>query len=659
MSEREYFPPKIDNRAVCIVGNDNFTLAACISSYFFLPNTYFPVFIFPEVGAKSTDIQSFENDNYISKVIGSKAAVQINNAISRMHGCGYIILAGMNEMQKSYLNLPPYMKIIEIYSLEEIDSKLGVLNISFSGIFRCKPKDVLKAIVVAKRSRKKLIIDNEAEVIGINTQRTEKEAGIVVVEENGRVSSVVAANYAFSINAHLKVVKPLKSNEAHSVQNFIKDWRKDGTYSQLKKVIDKINSRVKQEDIKKYRFATFFTEGLPYTLSFGNAIPSTYVHLLLKPDLFICNNIIYERLSQFNSVVVFSPSWWPGEEETDWLLELFPKNGFYTKAIIGKNATAHNFNFYSSHYPFNILHICSHGGQVNGFSVIEEYFDRFGGKHVVEYDEVIGFAPVPNKDLIAVDRKIIFREFDGFKWMSEELRNQNIPKYVFEDMRKSIFNKSEPKIGSARRKKEMIPMSCAIKCSDSIHQGMFQSLASQSSPLIFNNTCWSWYEVSEFFISAGCRGYIGTLWDIDIHVATDAAKKFYNSLLDMTILEAFSEMNRFVQDTCDRNIYTFWGLHFSTIQLPINQQNSRYQVFRELIGSLFSWSQEADETNNDNMKQSLIEIVSFLYGEIENNFYFSDLKKLKEEIREDVVAKIFNSGGKTRDDMNEVNHVER
>ena len=61
-------------------------------------------------------------------------------------------------------------------------------------------------------------------------------------------------------------------------------------------------------------------------------------------------------------------------------------------------------------------------------------------KHKVEYEEIVGFAPVPGKDLIAVHRKAIFRKFDGFQWSSQELKSQNIPNYVFEDMRKSLFS---------------------------------------------------------------------------------------------------------------------------------------------------------------------------------------------------------------------------
>ena len=68
-------------------------------------------------------------------------------------------------------------------------------------------------------------------------------------------------------------------------------------------------------------------------------------------------------------------------------------------------------------------------------------------------------------------------------------------------------------------------MSCAIACADTIHQGQFHALASYSSPIIFNNTCWSWSEVAAFFLAGGARAYVGTLWAIESWVRKIDATK--------------------------------------------------------------------------------------------------------------------------------------
>ena len=84
-------------------------------------------------------------------------------------------------------------------------------------------------------------------------------------------------------------------------------------------------------------------------------------------------------------------------------------------------------------------------------------------------------------------------------------------------------------------------MSCAIACADTIHQGQFHALASYSSPIVFNNTCWSWSEVAAFFIACGARAYIGTLWEIENDAAVTAARTFYENLFSGTVLIGISQ----------------------------------------------------------------------------------------------------------------------
>lgn len=620
--------PKIDTEHICITHKENTVLAAVVSSYFADEGQYLPLFLFPNVGNhSSSDKDDFQEDGYIARSIGELAAVLTNNAMARMDACKTVILVGLTEHQKSYLRIPSKIPVIEIDEMSQVEAKLLPIS-KKKEVFECKSEDVLGALYLAKKSGKRLSINESA---ATEPLIFEDGKGIVVLEKGEEACGVVAVNYAYAIDANLHIVEGFGKENRHGVEKNIQKWRENGTHNQLQKCLNKISHRVGSVDLNRFKYATFFTVGLPYSLGIQNAIPCSYVHLALRPDLFIVNSIVFENIERFNSAVVFSPGFFQ-DEETKNVFDLFVKNDYYVRPLVGNHATVRNLDFHAQHFPYDILHICTHGGEVDGYAVKETYRDRKGVEHTVEYDEVVGFAPVPGKDLIEVHRKLFFRKFDGFAWMSPELRKQKYPNYVFEDMRKGIFQNKDNNKPSPRVQKEKIPTSCAIACIDSIHQGMFQILASHSSPIVFNNACWSWSEVATFFLANGARGYIGTLWDIRNVDAVIGANTFYSNLFDNTVLHAFFEATKALKGTPSENIYIYWGLHFTTLGRGTSYEESRSKVFRELIRSFFSWVEKVRTTKSATIKKNSVEVVKRIHTEILNNFKPSDLEKLGKEI---------------------------
>jgi len=199
-------------------------------------------------------------------------------------------------------------------------------------------------------------------------------------------------------------------------------------------------------------------------------------------------------------------------------------------------------------------------------------------------------------------------------------------------MRKALFDGKLGKNAASRREtKEPIVGSCHVKCYDSIHQGMFWALASHSSPVIFNNTCSSWNEISHFFIAGGSRGYIGTLWSIENAVAKSSAEGFYKNLWERTILEATFEMNKAICNSRNANIYIYWGLHFSTMRKPTGE--GRVKVLRELLRAFFRWVEKAASTKIEEIEKNSVYILQFIYSELVNNFGKDDLVELEKEIQ--------------------------
>jgi len=626
----KYRVPPINNRFICILHLDKLELGALISSYFSDDGTYVPFFLFPEIDRFLPEEDDSDRDGYISHIIGDKTSVLINNAIARMGGYENIIFVGLNKHQKQYLKKYLKMPILEIDSADDVHYKIRTIINPPSSVLKCRGDDILTSLYLAKKSNSRLEITDYAEQIVLPRV---KDSGIIVVEKSKKhnATSLIAVNYAIAVGAGLEVVEGVEDDEIQAVTRFIRNWKSTGEKNQLQKIVNKVNSRVGHIDFSKHEYATFFTEGLPYSLVIKNCIPNTQIHLTLKPDLFVCNAIGFETGSRFSSAVVFSPLYFV-DEETKEVIEGFKKANYYVRPLIGKNATVHNLDFHAQHFPYDLLHICSHGGEVDGYQVTEDFVDRKGVKHSVEYDEVVGFASTPGEDLIAVHRKVFFRKFDGFTWMSDELKRQKIPEYVFEDMRKSLFDSENKSKKNSRKPKKYIPTSCAITCVDSIHQGHFQVLASNTSPIIFNNTCWSWNEVAHFFLSEGARGYIGTLWAIGNQEAVKSSKLFYKELFNGSVMEALHIAQQSIQETAAADIFIYWGLHFTSLSTSMSPEEGRKRVFNMLLSSLLIWMDKVSNTKNENLKQNSLRIAHQIYKEISTNFNEEDLHKLEGDI---------------------------
>jgi len=187
---------------------------------------------------------------------------------------------------------------------------------------------------------------------------------------------MVAVNYAFAIGSHLEVVRPLEKRESRSVQNFIQKCKSDGSHNQLQKVLDKITQRVGHIRFEEFEYATFFTEGLPYALGIENVIPCSHVNLALRADLFVFNCLVFEHIERFGSAVVFSLEDFFAGGESKWLMDFLKKSNYYVRPLVGREATVRNLDFHAQQFPYDILHISSHGGEVEGYAVKEEFTDR-------------------------------------------------------------------------------------------------------------------------------------------------------------------------------------------------------------------------------------------------------------------------------------------
>jgi hypothetical protein len=197
-------PPKV-SRYVCIVDQDASALAAVLSSFFFAPKSYFPVFLFPKVEVPKTEDPAFLSEDYAANLFADQVSVLIGNAIGRIRP-ELVILAGLSDAQKSFLSIPTSVRVIEISSVSEMDTKLSTFPAPENGELRCGTSDLLRGLYAAQRQHKKLVFDEDAELI---SDTKEALKGLIVVEAVANASPIIAVNYANAVDAKLLVVDAL------------------------------------------------------------------------------------------------------------------------------------------------------------------------------------------------------------------------------------------------------------------------------------------------------------------------------------------------------------------------------------------------------------------------------------------------------------------
>ena len=601
--------PVFDKKFFCIVDSDSVNIAALISSYTYNKDFYTLFFECKKATISKPEkiIEGFHED-YISATLLQELDVKLSNALNMVGSCEYLILGGLDEKQKSYLSFLDDYNVIDIQSEDEVHLYLGEIC-KKNGVLKSNEKSILHSLHLASKRNFYIEIDNSVEDYTIPN---EIQDGLVVIEDIKKSPTVTAINYSLSIGASLVIISQPKI-DVSNVISYIEDWA-NGNAKAINNLKAELYESIENIEFTKFKFATFFTIGIPYSLILDNIIPISHVHLYLRPDIFVFNCIYYETNFIIESGVVFSPLEFTNEE-TDFVKNKLLQNNYNVRELVGPSATAHNLDFNIKEFPFNILHLCSHGGEINGYSLNEKFTDRDGQIHTVKYDEVVTFAPSPKKELIPVTIKRIIREFDGFDWRTGKKEKEKYPHYVFSDMFNAISKIEKPN----RKPVNNIPDSCSIKCSDFNYQAMFNILAGVFSPIIFNNTCWSWSEIAQAFISSGSRGYIGTLWNINNNIATKCAESFYESLFDETILNSLHQSLELAKDTSDENVYLYWGLHFTSLPKGDSINESRLRITTQLLKSLERWKEKL-HGKEDPIKKNIQEIIEWNASQLAGDF---------------------------------------
>ncbi|MBV8866135.1 MAG: hypothetical protein JO210_12145 [Acidobacteriaceae bacterium] len=114
---------------------------------------------------------------------------------------------------------------------------------------------------------------------------------------------------------------------------------------------------------------------------------------------------------------------------------------------------------------------------------------------------------------------------------------------------------------------------------------LMQRITLQSQPVVFNNSCLSWTGVGREFISAGARGYLGTLWSVNAQQAATFAIAVMARIIagQKPITDCLADTGA---DTLTERAYVFVGPVGARLRVPEAPQSSERAPIRSAASIL-------------------------------------------------------------------------
>lgn len=573
-----------------ICNRDAQVLTSLVISYLFKADQYLPILSFSQVDVSYSSKKIDDDPHVIQRRRSEIFRVFANNVLYSLGTCETLILIGLTDEQKSYLKFLKLFNYWEIEDINDIQSYFGGFT-EDRDFIETSEENIFSNLCYALKYNKVLRINNSNPDDRYLESFQCRNDGAVIIESHDNSETVIALAYSASNNLDsfiIKNVSDVKKNEIDFMLELMHNKTSE-EYLQTKEIVLGLLPSLFLD--YSYNHVTFFTIGIPYPIFF-NKKPSCLVRLDHNPDFFITRSFLYEHSDPTGAAVVFSPGFFAEEEETEYVIEFLNTEKFYIKDLKKEKASVFNLSLVIDHFPFDILHICSHGGDVSGTRCEVEFDDKFGNSYNIEFDEVLSIGINPFEDSHPVTTLWFFQKLNGFQWKSEELKNQNYSNEIYASITKHISRAYDEKTVIRKEKLGIVQKSNCVKCyGEHNYLAKFNNIGGNSSfPLVFNNSCYSWEEVSENFLSQGARGYIGTVGKVDNDIAIQSSDIFYSNVLKKGLMDAVFEINSnlITQDKIGQ--YIFWGLHFSTLQSPNEEiETTREKVKKELKNSLYSW----------------------------------------------------------------------
>jgi hypothetical protein len=399
-----------------------------------------------------------------------------------------------------------------------------------------------------------------------------KSGHVVVCEEGEDISQVIAANYAFALDAGLVLIPEVDEALADDIlEEFYKS--QDGA--------DGISPSEAQAGLSRRLLdlcgSLPIPEGGSLTfvgqLPFGFAYPEyPSTHLFDYPDLgcAVVNGFAagQNRRPPHGVVALVDPDMTPAPE-IEAAIQLLEPRGAFIRVYQGPAADVRRVSEMIEHFPYDLLIIATHCGDSSGYRWTYEFADSEGLPRTVVIDLAVGFARTDDPNLFRAAHYYRFISLDGVDWSDGAAKSKL---YVGEAIRdfntrlKAGFSEFEP---SKKDTVDRVIGSAAMKMSDSNLLFAQHTIAGVGTPIIVNNACLSWHRLAANMTFAGARAYIGTLFPVLPLEAAEIVTKLLDDHWGKPLAVALWSAQRDVYGSNLRRPYVVAGVFPQTLHVDV------------------------------------------------------------------------------------------
>jgi hypothetical protein len=417
-----------------------------------------------------------------------------------------------------------------------------------------------------------------------------KGGHLVVCGDGEEISQVIAANYAYALDAGLFLIPKVDEDQADDIlEAFYKFNDRDSGFTPAE-----AQSRLTQELLNlcgsipvPERGSITFIGKLPFGFAYPEH-PST--HLFEYPDLgcAIVNGFAAEQPQQPGTgvVVLVDPGTTPAPEIQSAVDLLKPRRAFI-RVYQGANATVRDVSEMVEHFPFDLLIIATHCGDSSGFRWTYEFTDSEGLPRTIVVDLAIGFQRTDDPNILKVGHFFRFISLDGVDWTDRAAKSKLHVGSAIHDFNR-MMDDGPSKLDPVKKENiDRVVGSSAMMMSDSNFIFAQHTMADMGTPIIINNACVSWHRLAGNMTFAGARAYIGTLFPVTPIEASEVVTKVLDTHWDKPLGVALWSAQRDVYESSQRRPYVVTGVFPQRLHVEPRDYPERIQ--RRLGRSLAGW----------------------------------------------------------------------
>jgi hypothetical protein len=415
-----------------------------------------------------------------------------------------------------------------------------------------------------------------------------KSAHLVVCEDGHELSQVISANYAFSLRAGFFLIPEVEGAVTDSLlEEFysVYDQKHVSQTEALRDLQKRLRELCGPLPLPPNGSITFITSGLPFGFAVQEA-PST--HLFRYPDLgtVIVNGFAAEQPGSpgIEVAALIDPATTDSKEIGAVETILGPR-GAFLRTYYGPGANVSDVTRMMQLFPYDLLLIATHCGDVSGYRWTYEFKDSEGYDRELVVDIALGVGQTPDRNVLAVTQFLRFVSLDGVDW-SDAVAKESL--YVGTAINDYMDRTRRDELQPV--KKDTVPRvfgSAALKMQDGNLILVPKPLADEGTPIVINNACVSWHRLAESFNFSNARAYIGTLFPISPSEAQEVVIKLVRKHFTKPLPAALWSAQRNVYGTSHRRPYVATGVY--TQWLRVRRQDVVSHLVSRLTRTLASY----------------------------------------------------------------------